>query len=183
MNVAVKYGFYFHHAHKGDAYVLMCLWLDPTVGDRIPSYADHYIGVGGLCINQKDEILMIQARRDKEPRLWKLPGGFMDPGETIKIAAEREVLEETGIKTQFQGILGMREMLDFRYSASDIYIVCLMHCTCSEDQEINIIDKREVIEAKWIPLADLSSNEEGKAKYRMFSNAYKFISSVYARFM
>ena len=126
---------------------------------------------------------MIQARRDKEPRLWKLPGGFMDPGETIKIAAEREVLEETGIKTQFQGILGMREMLDFRYSASDIYIVCLMHCTCSEDQEINIIDKREVIEAKWIPLADLSSNEEGKAKYRMFSNAYKFISSVYARFM
>ena len=44
----------------------------------------------------------------------------MDPGETIKIAAEREVLEETGIKTEFQGILGMREMLDFRYSASDI---------------------------------------------------------------
>jgi hypothetical protein len=107
----------------------------------------------------------------------------MDPGETIKIAAEREVLEETGIKTEFQGILGMREMLDFRYSASDIYIVCLMHCTCAEDQEINIIDKREVIEAKWIPLVDLSSNEEGKAKYRMFSNAYKFVQSVYARFM
>jgi hypothetical protein len=42
----------------------------------------------------------------------------------------------------------MREVLDFRYSASDIYIVCLMHCTCAEDQEINIIDKQEVIEAE-----------------------------------
>jgi hypothetical protein len=51
MNVAFKHGFYFHHAHKEQSYVLMCLWLDVTVGDRIPSYADHYIGVGGLCIN------------------------------------------------------------------------------------------------------------------------------------
>lgn len=76
----------------------------------------------------------------------------------------------------------MREMLDFRYSASDIYIVCLMHCNHAI-QEINIIDKREVIEAKWIPLVDLSSNEEGIAKYRMFANAYKFIKLVYSRFM
>ena len=106
----------------------------------------------------------------------------MDPGETIKIAAEREVLEETGITTEFQGVLGMREVLDFRYSATDIYIVCLMHCN-KADQEINIIDKREVIEAKWIPLVDLSSNDEKTAKYRMFPNAYKFIKLVYAHFM
>ena len=107
----------------------------------------------------------------------------MDPGETIKKAAEREVMEETGIKTEFQGILGLREMLDFRYSASDLYIVCMMHCEMSSSQEINIIDKREVIEAKWIPLSDLSSNDEGIAKYRMFPNAYRFIKLLYERFM
>jgi hypothetical protein len=63
MNVAFKHGFYFHHTNKSEGYVLMCLWLDPTVGDRIPSYADHYVGVGGVCINEKDEILLIQERR------------------------------------------------------------------------------------------------------------------------
>lgn len=52
----------------------------------------------------------------------------MDPGETIKEAVEREVLEETGVKTHFQGIIGLRETLDARYSASDLYIVCLMTC-------------------------------------------------------
>jgi hypothetical protein len=36
MNVAFKHGFYFHHTNKSEGYVLMCLWLDPTVGDRIP---------------------------------------------------------------------------------------------------------------------------------------------------
>lgn len=62
MNVVVKHGFYFHHASpKG--YVLMCLWLDPTTHDKIPAYADHYCGVGGVIINDKEEILLIQERR------------------------------------------------------------------------------------------------------------------------
>ncbi len=97
----------------------------------------------------------------------------MDPGETISQAAEREVLEETGIKTKFQGIMGMREIMDAKYGAADFYIVCLMHC--SEDNLINIIDKREVIEAKWVPMSELTNNDEG-AQYRMFPNAWRFIN-------
>jgi hypothetical protein len=59
MNVAVKYGFYFHHASPKGSYVLMCLWLDQSTHDKIPAYSDHYVGVGGAIINDKDEILMI----------------------------------------------------------------------------------------------------------------------------
>ena len=62
MNVAVKHGFYFHHASpKG--YVLMCLWLDPSTPSRIPAYPDHYVGVGGVVLNSKGELLLIQERR------------------------------------------------------------------------------------------------------------------------
>jgi 8-oxo-dGTP diphosphatase len=125
MNAAFKQGFYFHHAHRKENYVLMCKWLDATTHDKMPAYADHYVGVGGVVINNKDEILLIQERRQPEPRQWKFPGGFMDPGETIKQAAEREVFEETGVKTVFQGILGLREM-DAKYTTTDFYIVCLL---------------------------------------------------------
>lgn len=59
MNVVTKYGFYFHHANKKESYVLMCLWMDPTTNDKIPAYADHYVGVGGAVINHKDELLLI----------------------------------------------------------------------------------------------------------------------------
>lgn len=59
MNVASEKGFYFHHSHKEEHYVMMCLWVDPKVADRLPAYADHYVGVGGIVINKKKEVLMI----------------------------------------------------------------------------------------------------------------------------
>lgn len=59
MNVASRHGFYFHHSKARENYVLMCLWLDGTTHDKIPAYADHYIGVGGMVINHREEILLI----------------------------------------------------------------------------------------------------------------------------
>ena len=36
MNTAFEVGFYFHHAHQKQAYVLMILWLDKKVACRVP---------------------------------------------------------------------------------------------------------------------------------------------------
>lgn len=106
----------------------------------------------------------------------------MDPGETIRQAVEREVMEETGIQSNFLGIIGLRETLEARYSASDLYLVCLMECSLGSSTEINIIDKREVFQAKWVPLEELFTNTEGECKYRLFPNAWKFMSCLNKRF-
>ena len=60
INPAAKHGFYFHHAEPKEGYVLMILWLDEKVPDRMPPYAHHYLGVGSMCINEKREIIIIQ---------------------------------------------------------------------------------------------------------------------------
>lgn len=49
---------------------------------------------GGILTNQNNEILL-QLRSDK--KLWGLPGGAIEKGESVERAAIREVLEETGI--------------------------------------------------------------------------------------
>ena len=74
----------------------MCKWIDERCEDRIPTYPDHYVGVGGAVINKKQEVLLIQEVRG--PKTWKFPGGLMNPGETMKESVLREVFEETGIK-------------------------------------------------------------------------------------
>ncbi len=55
--------------------------------------------VGVICL-RGDEVLLI--RRGRPPRLgeWSLPGGRVEPGETVRDAALRELREETGVEAE-----------------------------------------------------------------------------------
>jgi 8-oxo-dGTP diphosphatase len=41
---------------------------------------------------------IVLIRRRNEPHGWAIPGGFVDYGESLESAAEREALEETSLK-------------------------------------------------------------------------------------
>ena len=72
------------------------------------------------------------------------------------MAAEREIYEETGVKGEFQGILAMREYTDYKWGATDLSIVCVLKPI--GDETIDVHDKVEISEAKWIPLSEIISN-------------------------
>ena len=61
----------------------------------IPGYATHFIGAGGVVINEKEEILVVseKCRRNRNNPAYKLPGGALHAGEHIAEAVTREVLE------------------------------------------------------------------------------------------
>ena len=50
-----------------------------------------------VIFNEKNDILFIHNRRYTVGHLeWEIPAGRIEPGEDIKVAAEREAKEETG---------------------------------------------------------------------------------------
>ena len=63
--------------------------------------------VAGALFELDGGIMLVQ--RDIEPGYgkWTFPGGFVERGETVEAAAEREVLEETGLEVQVSGIVGL----------------------------------------------------------------------------
>jgi len=166
--IAVKYGFEFHHAI--DDYMLLTQWLPENEVSKLPHYATHFVGVGGVVFNDEtDEILVIQERvRLLDFDFWKLPGGLVDQGEYISQAVEREVFEETGIKAKFHSILSFREKLAYKYNQPDMYFTCLLK---PETFDIKI-DPQEIKAAKWMKVDEYLENA---VKYGVANNFAKVI--------
>ncbi len=63
--------------------------------------------VAGALFEADGGVLLV--KRDIEPGYgkWTFPGGFVERGETAEAAAEREVLEETGLEVRVSGIVGL----------------------------------------------------------------------------
>ncbi len=143
--IAVDAGFQYHHADAEN--VEMVLKLHP--GAFIPAYATHYIGAGGVILDEQNRILVIQERFHTRKH-YKLPGGALDPGEHISDAVVREVYEETGIRTEFQYLSCFRHWHGYRYGKSDIYFVCRLKPLTFELK----LDPQEISAGVWMPVEE-----------------------------
>ena len=54
------------------------------------------VGVGAIVV-RNGRVLLVQRGQPPSEGLWAVPGGRVELGETLQQAAERELLEETGI--------------------------------------------------------------------------------------
>ena len=54
------------------------------------------VAVGAIVIND-GRVLLVKRSQPPSKGLWAIPGGRVELGETLKQAAEREIIEETGL--------------------------------------------------------------------------------------
>ena len=147
--VAVEAGFSFHHSRED--YLMLTLRLEE--GAFIPAYASHYIGAGGVVLNDEKELLVVSEkyhRMNNQPPRYKLPGGALHEGEHLAQAVVREVREETGVEAEFDALVCFRHWHGYRYGKSDIYFVCRLHPLSAEIA----IQEEEIAACRWMPLAD-----------------------------
>ena len=64
-------------------------------------------------------LLMVRRGRGPAVGLWSVPGGRVEPGETMAQAVVRELVEETGVKGTCQELLGWVE----RIGAGHHYVI------------------------------------------------------------
>ncbi len=58
-------------------------------------------------VEREGKVLMVRRAMEPGLGLWSLPGGYVDRGEKVEGAAEREVLEETGLEVQVKDVVGV----------------------------------------------------------------------------
>jgi 8-oxo-dGTP diphosphatase len=68
------------------------------------------VGVLAL-VARGDKVLLARRANPPDAGLWGFPGGRLESGETLAEAAERELLEETGVRARFAQPLEVLEMI------------------------------------------------------------------------
>ncbi|KAH8244755.1 hypothetical protein KR038_009549 [Drosophila bunnanda] len=164
--VLAENGFDFHHARTG--VVVLYRWLPQDESINLPTYAHTLMGVGGLVINEKDEVLVVTDRYAMIPNSWKLPGGYVEPRENLIDAAIREVAEETGISTEFRSVVSLRHAHGGNFGCSDLYVVVGL-------KPLNLDFKRcerEIDRLQWMPVAEFLEHPQVHQTNRQFVRTY-----------
>lgn len=91
-------------------------------------YFNTAAAVAGLIVDEDGRLLVIV--RDEEPAkgTWDLPGGFVDPGESVEEAVTREVREEVGLEVvstkYFCSVPNVYEYKAVQYATADMAYIC-----------------------------------------------------------
>jgi 8-oxo-dGTP diphosphatase len=64
---------------------------------------------GAVVRDDRERLLLVRRGTEPGRGLWSVPGGRVEPGESSREAAVREVWEETGLRVVVSGIAGYVE--------------------------------------------------------------------------
>lgn len=100
-----------------------------------------------VALIDRDRVLLIQRARKPWLGMWSLPGGRLEAGETPEQAAEREILEEVGLR-----VFALRPLR--RMFLGDGQFVLQVFATEAFEGEI-VVAAEEISDHRWVRLDDI----------------------------
>ena len=108
-------------------------------------YLNHKV-VAATIPEHEGRVLLTRRTIQPARGKWTFPGGFVDWGEPVEDGAVRETWEETGLKVDLSGVLGV-----YSYAGTPIVIVVYRARvvggeirTCSENDRVEWVDAAEI---------------------------------------
>lgn len=122
-------------------------------GERVGKRGKIHLGCSAVLFNSEKNQVLLTRRTDNG--MWCLPGGKIDPGETVAEGCAREVLEETGLKiciTRFTGIYSDPNQLVIYPDNNRVQIIALNFEVDLVGGEIRL--SAETTDIRFFPIAE-----------------------------
>lgn len=126
-------------------------------------YHNASAAVAAFIMNGKGELLVARRKLVPARGTKDLPGGFVDPGESLEDALCREVREETGARlTSFSYWFSLPNV--YRYSGFDVHTTdAFFVCEAAEGA---LKGQDDVEDLTWLPLSEVRAEDFGLRSIR-----------------
>jgi len=126
----------------------------PAASPKLPT--ERQVSAGGVVYRKKKTGTEVAIIKVGPTIRWQLPKGIVDEGETPEQAAIREVLEETGLTAKLESPI---ETIEYWYVSGGktgkiryhkfVHFYLMRYRSGKTDDH-----DHEVLEARWVPIAD-----------------------------
>ena len=130
----------------------------------------------GAVIFRKTDVWNVLLIRHTKGRHVSFPKGHVEPGETESQTAEREVLEETGLRVR----VDRRFRAENRYNIRpDIQKLVVIFAATTEQAQITP-QPEEIAEAFWLPVEQAAERLTYERDRKIMRDAFEFIQKYHA---
>ena len=147
--------------------------MQNEISPKKDGYPTRQVVAVGAIVFKNNRVLLVRRAQPPSQDLWAIPGGRVEIGETLQEAAQREILEETGITIQALEPVYTFDYIERDGSAPPRFHYVIIDLTADYiDGEIRAGD--DAAEARWVAAEELDGMKVSSKTLKLLKKQFDF---------